>query len=274
MGALSFQRMPFGGEPARFGDIRRFDELDSTNRLALELAAGGAPEGIIVVTDHQTAGRGRRGRTWSAPPHSALLASVLLRPALAPASAPVVAMAVALAAVDACGDVAGVRPALKWPNDLVDPTSLGKLAGLLAETMVNGDRLAAVVVGLGLNVTPAAATLAGAVCLDDLAGRPIDRKELLASWLSHLERRYAGVVAPGGVVAVLEAYRHGCATLGRVVRVELASGWFEGRAADVSDAGHLVVDTDTGRRQVSAGDVVHLRPAQNGVGRTEGASLP
>ncbi len=263
MGALSFQTMPPRGEPARFADIRRFEQLDSTNRVALELAHHGQTEGVVIVADHQTAGRGRRGRTWSAPPGSALLASVLLRPPIAPGEAHLVAMAVALAAADACAEVAGVHPALKWPNDLIAPVDAAaprKLAGVLGESVVAGDRLVALVAGMGLNVRRAAATLPGAVALDDLAGRCVEREPLLASWLGHLARHYAVVNEPGGASRVLDAYRRCCATLGQAVRVELADGSFEGAALDVTDAGHLVVDTGAGARAVTAADVVHLRP--------------
>lgn len=259
MSGLSFQTVPPRGEPARFSDVRHFAEVDSTNRLALELARAGAAEGAVVVADHQTAGRGRRGRTWTAPPRSALLASVLLRPPVAPGTAPVVAMAVALAASDACAEVAGVRPALKWPNDLMGPGGAGKLAGVLGEALVEGGRLEALVVGMGLNVSPAAATLAGSVSLEALAGAPVGRGDVLAAWLDHLEGWYP--MAVGGGPEVLDAYRRRCVTLGQAVRVELADGSLVGTAAAVTDLGHLVVDTAAGPRPVSAADVVHLRPA-------------
>ena len=261
MGALSFQTVPPGGEPARFGDVRRFDEVDSTNRVALQLAAAGAPEGVVVVADHQTEGRGRRGRRWDAPPGSSLLASVLLRPPVPPSRAHLVAMAVALAAADACHEVAGVRPALKWPNDLVAGDGPAKLAGVLGESLVEGDRLVALVVGTGLNVTSAAASVAGAVALEDLAGCPVDGDALLGSWLVHLERRYGALLDRGGSEEVLAAYRQGCATLGRLVRVELPGEVLEGRAVGLTDAGHLLVTTSAGRREIAAADVVHLRPS-------------
>ncbi|MGI8686136.1 MAG: biotin--[acetyl-CoA-carboxylase] ligase, partial [Acidimicrobiales bacterium] len=134
--------------------------VDSTNRVALDLARAGAPGGVVVVAGHQTAGRGRHGRTWDAAPGSSLLLSVLHRPgpALPPdrSSRPDPALpsdrshlavaAVSLAARQACWSAAGFTPALKWPNDLV--VGDAKLAGVLAE--VAGD---AVVVGLGLNVS-------------------------------------------------------------------------------------------------------------------------
>ena len=248
--------MPGHEQPGRFVDVRRRDETYSTNADVLSLAREGAPEGVVVVTDHQRAGRGRRGRTWTAPPGSALLASVLVRPALAPAAAQLVTMAAALAAGDACHEVAGVDPGLKWPNDLVVDEAQGaaaKLAGLLAESLVEGNRLAAVVVGMGCNISAAPA---GAACLEDLAGHPVDRDELLASWLGHLDRRYP---SPSGADLLLDDYRRRCTTLGRAVRVELEAETFEGRALDVTENGHLVVETAAGRRVVAVGDLVHLR---------------
>ncbi len=256
MAALSFQTMPASGEPGRFADVRWRDEADSTNADLLFLARAGAPEGVVVVTDYQRSGRGRRGRSWMAPAGGALLASALLLPALAPKAAPLVPWAAALPAADACGEVAGVHPGLKWPNDLVveGVGTTAKLAGLLAESLVEGDRLVAVVVGMGCNLSAAPA---GAVHLEDLAGRPVDRDELLASWLAHLEKHYP---TPSRAGPLLGDYRRRCTTLGRTVRVEMEGETFAGRAVDVTADGHLVVETVTGRREVAAGDVVHLRP--------------
>lgn len=215
--------MPAG----RFADVRWYAEVDSTNRVAADLARAGAPDGLVVGADHQTAGRGRRGRTWEAPPGAALLVSVVLRPA------PVlVTLAAGLAAAGACEAAAGATVALKWPNDLL----LGdaKLGGILTEA-VNG----AAVVGLGVNVAwapPGAARL----------GPDIDRDAVLHDYLTGLD-------APGDV---LDRYRSRCTTLGRRVRVELPDGTVEGVATDVDDDGRLVV----AGRPIAAGDVVHVRP--------------
>jgi BirA family biotin operon repressor/biotin-[acetyl-CoA-carboxylase] ligase len=262
MAALSFQTMSAGGEPTRFGDVRMRDRTDSTNREVLELARAGAPEGVVVVADHQTAGRGRRGRAWVAPPGTALLASVLMRPAMDPGSAHLAVACVALAAAGACDEVAGVAPELKWPNDLVVDDGAGctgKLAGILAETVVEGGRLDAVVVGMGLNLVRSPSPPEGAVFLADLAGRPVDREALLEAWLGQLDRRYRSLGAPTGRQALLDDYRRRCATLGRRVRVALEGTALEGRAVGLTGAGHLVVEVAGGRREVSAGDVVHLR---------------
>ncbi|MFN2609052.1 MAG: biotin--[acetyl-CoA-carboxylase] ligase, partial [Acidimicrobiales bacterium] len=121
----------------RFADVRHLAEVDSTNRLAADLARGGAAEGVVVVADHQTAGRGRRGRSWEAAPGSSLLVSVVLRPPPGPAAG-LATVAAALAAADACHRVAGFAPGLKWPNDVL--VGGRKLAGILAELVPIGLR--------------------------------------------------------------------------------------------------------------------------------------
>ena len=211
----------------RFSDVRWFDEVDSTNRLAADLVRRGAPDGLVVGADHQTAGRGRRGRTWESRPGTALLVSTVLRPVPR-----LVTLAAGVAAAEACEGVAGAPVRLKWPNDLLAGDGR-KAGGILSELV--GD---AAVVGLGLNLTWAPP---GAACL----GPTVDRDALLAAYLEALDR-------PGDV---LVRYRARCATLGRLVRVELPGETVEGLATDVDDDGRLVVD---GRR-ITVGDVVHLR---------------
>lgn len=199
------------------------------------------------MADMQTAGRGRRGRRWVAPPGTSLLVSVLLRPALEVERLHLAVAAMALAACDACADVAGLRPTLKWPNDVV--VGDRKLGGVLAEVHGGG-----VVVGIGLNVGDHPALPAGAVSLAEAAGRPVDREALLPALLRWL----AGRVRDWGAVA--SDYRRSCSTLGRLVRVELGDEAFTGTAADVGDDGTLLVDVGACLRPVVAGDVVHLRP--------------
>lgn len=213
---------------SRFSDVRWFAEVGSTNQRAAELAREGAADGVVVGADHQSAGRGRRGRVWESRPGSALLVSVILRPV-----PPLVTLAAGVAAATACGDVAGVPVRLKWPNDVLSAAGGGKVGGILSELI--GD---AAVVGLGLNLAWAPA---GAACL----GPDVDREALLGAWLAALD-------APGDVLA---RYRERCSTLGRRVRVELPGETVEGVADEVDDEGRLVVDG----RPITAGDVVHLR---------------
>jgi BirA family biotin operon repressor/biotin-[acetyl-CoA-carboxylase] ligase len=224
----------------RFGDVRELSEVDSTNRYLLDLARQGAPAGVVVVADHQTAGRGRRGRTWEAAPGGALLVSLLLRPEarVAPVDRRwLVTAAVALAAADACRPR---RVTIKWPNDLL----LGdrKVAGILAQADAG-----AVVVGIGINVSWAPP---GAACL----GAGVDRERLLAALLVNLEGWY------GRWDDVDLAYRRRCTTLGRPVRAELAGRTVEGRAEALAADGALLVATPAGPVAVAAADVVHLRP--------------
>jgi BirA family biotin operon repressor/biotin-[acetyl-CoA-carboxylase] ligase len=225
-------------------DVHRFESIDSTNTWVMAQAREGAPEGLVAVADHQTAGRGRLGRVWEAPPGANVLMTVLLRPA--PEVAPHLALsAVALAGRDAASSVAGAACSLKWPNDLVDEADR-KLAGVLAET----DGAGAIAVGIGMNVGWAPD---GAARLGDGPGVSRDAvvDALLASLSSWLDAGWP-VVASG--------YRAACSTVGRRVRVELVDGEsFEGTAADVDDAGRLLVETPVCIRTIEVGDVVHLR---------------
>lgn len=267
-----------GGPGGRFADVRWTAETGSTNADAMDLARQGEPEGIVLVADHQSAGRGRAGRTWAAPPGASLLCSILLRP-----PAGVVAlctMAVAVAAAEAVAEVAGVAPRLKWPNDLVWPGDGSapdrKLAGILAEAdwpasspvsagwcPPSPHERAAVVVGIGINVAwPEALPdelVDVAVSLDHIVDHPVDREDLLIALLSALGPRYRSLVA-GDRSGLLDEWRARSATLGRRVRVDLGADDVEGTAVDITDDGHLVVDTVEGaRRQFAVGDVVHLR---------------
>ena len=242
----------------RFRDIRWFTCIDSTNRYLLSERAGpqgAVPEGVVAVADEQTAGRGRHGRTWSAEPGSALLVSVLLRPRLPPERLHLVTLAAAVAATDAVRIVGGLDARVKWPNDVVIDDR--KLAGILAEA----DGAGAVVVGMGLNVRPDAfpPELADvATALELRSTGPVDRADLLVAWLHALDAQLDSI---DGVVAVAAARS---ATLGRFVRVELANEQLTGEASRLTDDGYLVVTRADGTEQiVTAGDVIHLRPAVN-----------
>lgn len=237
-----------GTANARSRDIRRYDEVPSTNEVAAALGRQGAPEGLVVTADHQTAGRGRRGRRWLAPPGTSLLVSVLLLPAPEPGYAHLPTLAMALAAAEACEDVAGVCPRLKWPNDVV--VGERKLGGVLGEATTD-----AVVVGAGLNVNwGEQSPPPPGVSLDALVGHPVDRTALLDALLGHLDQRLA---APRD--QLLADYRAASATLGRRVTVGLWAGTVAGEAVDLTAEGHLVVDDGRRRRVLTMGDVVHAR---------------
>jgi len=243
-------------------DVRRFASVPSTNDWLLARAREGAPAGVVALADHQSAGRGRLGRRWEAPPGCCLLVSLLLRP-LAPLTALFACTAaVALATSDACLQVAGVQPGLKWPNDLVIDDE--KVAGVLAESdaAAPGGRPSsvAVVVGVGCNVDwhpPGATSLAAHASPDAAVGRDA----LLDSMLDHLDRRAAMLDSAGGRRDIVDELRARCVTLGREVQVETAgAGLISGVARELDDHGRLVVLSDAGEVAVAAGDVIHLRP--------------
>lgn len=192
----------------------------------------------MCVADYQTAGRGRLGRSWEAPPGSALLCSVLMQPSLPVDRLHLVTAAVALAGRAAA---APLEPVIKWPNDLL--LDGRKLAGVLAEA-----ELPWVVAGIGMNLSWAPE---GAACL----GPGADRDAVLDALLAEL-----GAMADDWSV-VPARYRAACATIGQPVRVEMPdpADSFTGVAADVTDDGHLLVDVGMCLRTVAAADIVHLR---------------
>ncbi len=219
--------------------VGHVSETGSTNDDLLAAARLGAPDRTVMAADHQTAGRGRLDRRWDAPPGANLLVSMLFRSGLSDPHRWTQRMA--LAAAVACEQVAGVRPVLKWPNDLL--LDERKLAGILAQAGGADGRLDHVVVGLGLNVAwaPPDAAMLG-------RGTPAG---VLRALLEELDRLPEDCH---------EAYRLRLDTLGRQVRVELPDRQVVGRAADVRPDGALVVAVEGGSDLVvSAGDVVHLR---------------
>jgi BirA family biotin operon repressor/biotin-[acetyl-CoA-carboxylase] ligase len=239
-------------------DVRRFDRLDSTNRYVLDAARRGEPEGVVAVAEHQTAGRGRRGRTWDSAPGASLLVSVLVRPRLTAARVQLVTMAAALAMRDAIQHVAGFAALLKWPNDLVAGDR--KLAGVLGEADIDaGGSVRAVVPGVGVNVDqdqfPVELAATATSCRLE-CGHHVDREALLDAFLVRFADAYTDLDR------VTTEYRKHLATLGRRVRIERADSEVVGTAVDVSAAGELLVEVDAGPVvDVSAGDVIHLRDA-------------
>ncbi|MCI2238332.1 biotin--[acetyl-CoA-carboxylase] ligase [Paenibacillus sp. TRM 82003] len=243
----------------------------STNADLLERAAReDVPDGTVLVAEHQDAGRGRLGRTWSSPPRAGLAVSVLLRPAAAPERWSWLPLLTGVAVVDALGAL-GVDAGLKWPNDVLvaGPGRPGKVGGVLAEV-----RGGAVVLGAGVNVgqreqelPPAAPGLSapGApapvppTSLVLAGARSTDRDTVLRRYLRALRTRLDEWAADPGATAA--AYRAACRTLGAPVRAHLPGGdVLTGTAEDVDGTGRLVVRTSGGAAtSLAAADVVHLR---------------
>ncbi len=221
---------------------------DSTNQRAKELAAAGAPHGTLVTAGEQSAGRGRQGRTWVAPPGSAILMSLVVRQG--GESLPLLPLATALAVSEACEEHAPVECAIKWPNDVW--IERRKVAGILLE---GRPQEGWAVIGVGLNVTTAAEDFPEelrltATSLVSEGAEDIDNEELLASVLERLDGWLAAKP-----VDVIAAWTHRDALLGD--RIRWNGG--EGVAAGIDESGALLVDTDDGRVALDAGEVHLLR---------------
>lgn len=240
-------------------ELRVVAETESTNADVAAAAAGGAPEGLVVVAEHQVAGRGRADRAWTAPLRSGLTFSILLRPP--PDTRPRwgwLPLLAGLAVASPLVRLSKLEVGLKWPNDVL--VGEHKLAGLLAEA--SGD---AVVVGVGLNVSmrederpvPTATSLR-------IAGSDVvDREPVLRAVLRELSVRYRSWVAAQGDserCGLLRAYRETCVTLGRQVTIALPGGrTIGGEAYDIDETGRLLVRDGTDVHALGAGDVVHVR---------------
>jgi BirA family biotin operon repressor/biotin-[acetyl-CoA-carboxylase] ligase len=236
-----------------------FETTGSTNDEAAKRSA----EGLVVVADAQTSGRGRRGHTWFSPPGSGLYVSVVLAPATAtrdPAKATtLLTLAAGVALAEGIERAAGLRIDLKWPNDL--QVSRRKLGGILAESSGAGERSDTVVVGYGINVRSTALPPElrdTATSLESELGRAIDRSDLLAETLAALSRRYEDLLA-GRFDAILDAWRRlAPAAAGARVTWTTNAGTAAGVTAGIDDLGALLVRVDDRLERIVSGEVVWL----------------
>ncbi|HEY6470916.1 MAG TPA: biotin--[acetyl-CoA-carboxylase] ligase [Candidatus Dormibacteraeota bacterium] len=233
--------------------LRRVARTRSTQDIVLHAARSGAAEGLCCIADEQTAGRGRQGRAWSAPPGSALLVSVLLR--RSPAVASGVPFAAGLALVDSLEAMAGVSAGLKWPNDVL--VEGRKLAGILCEVAPSGVQEGRVAIALGMGVNLRVGAYpdgAVGISLHDVVERPPDAEALFRAWIDRLWVRLA-TLERGGIPAVVADWRAVALGLGQPVTVRSAAGTLEGIAVDVEDDGALLVRSGDDVHRVLAGDV-------------------
>lgn len=227
-------------------------EAGSTNALA----AASPSRSLVVVADHQTAGRGRLDRSWEVPRGAGLIFSAVVDPVVEAQWWPVIPLAAGVAVAKALQPHVGVWPLLKWPNDVLIAGE--KACGILVERLDTRPPYA--VIGIGINVdqardelpVPTATSLA-------LAGATVDRTALLGEVLYSLRAQLVSLARSPH--AVMGTYRGLSATLDRDVRVDLPGGTaISGRVTNIDEHGQLVLDTGEGRRLVAAGDVVHVRP--------------
>jgi BirA family transcriptional regulator, biotin operon repressor / biotin---[acetyl-CoA-carboxylase] ligase len=234
------------------------EEIGSTNAELASRASDDAPEGTVLVAEHQVSGRGRLDRTWISPPRAGLTVSFLLRPDVPAARRGWLALLTGVALAESVAEITGVLPSLKWPNDLLARDGR-KLAGILAES-----RGTAVVVGVGLNVSTTAEELPDTgTSLSRVTGATVDRAPVLLGFLRAVERRYRrwtehlGDPVSSGLA---QDYLAWSSTVGSTVAVALPDGsTLEGLAEAVDWDGRLVVATAEGRVELASGDVQHVR---------------
>jgi biotin-[acetyl-CoA-carboxylase] ligase BirA-like protein len=244
------------------------EEVGSTNAALLAAAEAGAPEGTVLVAEHQVSGRGRMDRVWTSPPRAGLTVSFLLRPDVPAARRGWLPLLAGVALAESVREVTGVLASVKWPNDLLAADGR-KLAGILAEAAAHPDLPGAVVVGVGLNVSTSAAELPDtATSLSVVTGATVDRGPVLMGFLRAVERRYRGWAAALGdpVLSGLAAdYLAWSSTVGSTVEVTMPGGSsLTGTARAIDWDGRLVLDTAEGTVELASGDVRHVRTSSAG----------
>ena len=235
------------------GPFKYFERVNSTNDVAKAWLAADAPEGAVVIANEQTRGRGRRGRNWRTPPDSALALSLILKPEAA--QLPRLNMVAALSVYDLAAEIGCVDIGIRWPNDVEIKGK--KVCGVLPEALWQADRLIGAVLGIGVNVradfdhTPLRES---AVSLEDVAGRRLDRVELIAALLFKIERWYEQIAAP----ALLATWKSKLITLGQAVEIDGITGV----ATDVLPDGRLLICDNSGRIHQTDGGMLQLVNAE------------
>lgn len=237
-----------------------YEETDTTNNRARELALEGAPEGTLVVAEKQTAGRGRRGKVWESPLGTGIWMSLVLRPQIAPAEASVLTLLCGLATAEAIEAETGLSAGIKWPNDIL--INGKKAVGILTEMDCEMSQVHFVIPGIGINVNtasfpPEIAEIATSLYLE--SGKTVSRRRLVHKVLERLEGHYNTFLQTGSFSAMLEDYRKHCITLGKEVHV-LGREPFFAEALDITPEGELLVRrSDNGKEEVVFSGEVSIR---------------
>lgn len=237
-----------------------YEETDTTNNRARELALEGAPEGTLVVAEKQTAGRGRRGKVWESPLGTGIWMSLVLRPQIAPAEASVLTLLCGLATAEAVEAETGLSADIKWPNDIL--INGKKAVGILTEMDCEMSEVHFVIPGIGINVNtasfpPEIAEIATSLYLE--CGKTVSRRRLVHKVLERLEEHYETFLRTGSFAAMLEDYRKHCITLGKEVHV-LGREPFFAEALGITPEGELLVRrADNGKEEVVFSGEVSIR---------------
>ena len=250
-------------------DYFYYREIDSTNNRALELAADGYPEGTVVVAETQTAGRGRRGRTWYSPPRHGIYLSVILRPQLPVREIPRVSLVIGVAVAETLEAAFQLPARIKWPNDIL--INNRKIAGVLSEVVTGSQGIDCIVTGIGLNINNPLQDFPGdlrTAPTSVLAEKetPVSRVRVLQELLMHLETRYYQLLE-GNFNGILDKGKSLSTIIGKEVEYDSQNGLAIGQAVDIDDNGFLLVKDKSGKiHTVTSGEVYLSSPREGGKG--------
>lgn len=252
----SVQQTKWAGHP-----IYYYAELDSTNTQARRQGEEGAAHGAVIVANTQTAGRGRRGRTWNSPKDSGLFYTMLLKPQIMPSNAPMLTLVQAMAAAKGIRKISGLEALIKWPNDIV--INGKKVAGILTEMSAQIDYVNYIVVGTGINVHQLdfPKEIVKTASSIDLSSKEngteihVSRAELLNAILEEFEVYYEKYIQTQDLSAIAEEYNQLLVNKGRQVRVLDPIGEFEGQALGINPQGELLVKHQEKIVKISSGEV-------------------
>lgn len=237
--------------------IYYYPETDSTNIRIRQLADEGAPHGTLAVADMQTAGRGRRGRTWESPAGSSIYMSILLRPDLMPSAAPSLTLAMACSVAEGIMDCEDVNVQIKWPNDVI--INGRKLVGILTEMSTQVDYIEHVTIGVGINVNMTEfpdSIRETATSLQIETGHKVKRAKLIAAVMKRFEADYEIFMKTGDLTGLIEKYSGMLVNRDRDVRVLGAKETYTAHALGIDRSGELIVRREDGTEEkISSGEV-------------------
>lgn len=234
-----------------------FEEVDSTNNVVRTLAEQGAPEGTLAVAANQTAGKGRRGRSWVAPAGSSIMMSILLRPDFSPERASMLTLVMAMAVARGIREMTGLEAGIKWPNDIVADGR--KLCGILTEMSTEIEYIRYVVIGIGINVSmkefPEELSQK-ATSLELCLGHPVKRAPLIDACMRAFEVYYEKYLQTLDLSLLQEEYNRELVNVGRSVTVLAPAGEYTGISHGINREGELIVELADGEiRNVVSGEV-------------------